>query len=319
MEKDLKTLYKERYSGKMKFSTSFPGVNSTIFNALKKELPCKNVLDIGCGSGRLALYCSRVADTVLGIDFSKEAINLAIAIREALEGDFSNAAFRIDRFENIQQKAFDVVVVADVFEHIQGNPKETLRKLSSFLSKDGLLVVSCPGFVNFRGTVWMTLQTLFDFLMSPSDLHFINPWLMRAWCEELGLVVVRQIGCAYDLAWSKGAYEDMKRRIHLAFKDQVKNNTAWASIPAWFEKMDGYLKEQTAYYGTLIEESMDSVFSKCQSAYYLLPLRLSSDFLNTDFGTQVDQYLKDSGMLYIDTAPQNEFGGVILYLIRKKN
>ncbi|MCK4783398.1 MAG: methyltransferase domain-containing protein, partial [Desulfobacteraceae bacterium] len=168
MEKDLKTLYKERYSGKMKFSTSFPGVNSTIFNALKKELPCKNVLDIGCGSGRLALYCSRVADTVLGIDFSKEAINLAIAIREALEGDFSNAAFRIDRFENIQQKAFDVVVVADVFEHIQGNPKETLRKLSSFLSKDGLLVVSCPGFVNFRGTVWMTLQTLFDFLMSPS-------------------------------------------------------------------------------------------------------------------------------------------------------
>ena len=59
--------------------------------------------------------------------------------------------------------------------------------MKQHLKPQGQLVVTCPSFLNLRGHVWMTLQLLLDVPMSLTDLHFICPFDMERWAEELEL------------------------------------------------------------------------------------------------------------------------------------
>jgi GT2 family glycosyltransferase/tetratricopeptide (TPR) repeat protein/2-polyprenyl-3-methyl-5-hydroxy-6-metoxy-1,4-benzoquinol methylase len=107
----------------------------------------RRVLDVGCGAGRLgeALKRRQPAE-VVGIEFVEEA---AQASRERLDqvllGDVE--ALEI----HFASGSFDVVVCADVLEHLR-DPGRFLRRAREWLTPDGRLIASIPN-VRHHGVV----------------------------------------------------------------------------------------------------------------------------------------------------------------------
>lgn len=86
---------------------------------------CKQVLDLGTGSGCIACMIAKIADVqVFGIDISKNALN--VALNNAMDmGLMNRALFRkSDFFSNVQEK-FDLIVSNPPY--IPPKEKETLQ------------------------------------------------------------------------------------------------------------------------------------------------------------------------------------------------
>ena len=130
----------------------------------------KNVLDIGCGEGDLATMISFAgAERVHAIDYSDKAIDIS---KKRINLD--NVFFECMDGNDVTDK-YDVIVMAGVLEHID-QPFDMLNSLmKNNLNKGGVLITASPSFLNPRGYVWMTLQTLLGVPMSLSDIHFFLP------------------------------------------------------------------------------------------------------------------------------------------------
>jgi 2-polyprenyl-3-methyl-5-hydroxy-6-metoxy-1,4-benzoquinol methylase len=305
-------LYDQRYAGDMKFRTSPLGLHSAIVSALGGQLDGRTVLDIGCGAGRLALFAGRRGAQVTALDFSPKAIELAQVVAGALDEPVPNVEFAVGRFEELDRQ-FDVVLMTEVFEHIETPPPVTLQKLSRLLVPGGVAVVSSPGFVNFRGIAWMTLQKLFGFLMSPSDVHFIQPWDVPGWCKAAGLRVDRQVGMFHDWGWGRWAAEDMTRRIRLALADQRKADARWDGISVDLDAMNEYLARQGEYF----ERILDGAGAVLRTSDVPERLQLRADVGATAFGREAQVYLSDAAVRYTDAAPWNSLGATNIFMCRK--
>lgn len=111
--------------------------------------PDQKILEIGAGSGNTLLYIKehQLASEVMGIELMK------------IHGSNQEHAL-IDKFQiaNIEQDIihaeqdyFDIIICADVLEHLI-DPWSTIKKITPYLKKGGLLIVSLP---NIRE--WKTL------------------------------------------------------------------------------------------------------------------------------------------------------------------
>ena len=117
------------------------------------------VLDYGCGSGLLAFEAMRrirktqnkIQFEYHGVDQNEEAVGSAIATRRKLTAkkiipDNSLRFSKVEKgvfFSEVVQEEFDVVVLADVFEHIE-NDALFLLELSAFVRSGSLLLISVP-------------------------------------------------------------------------------------------------------------------------------------------------------------------------------
>jgi len=121
---------------------------STSYNTLY-EIPCMegllpdvrglNVLDVGCGSGTLALKIAEMgANHVLGIDISSKQIRLAQSVHIPGKLDFNCIA--IEDFFNDGHK-FDLIVSSLAFHYID-NYEELLSKISTLVAVNGTLLFS---------------------------------------------------------------------------------------------------------------------------------------------------------------------------------
>jgi O-antigen biosynthesis protein len=99
-----------------------------------------NILDIGCGSGRLgaALRSSRTC-RVTGIEPSFRA---AARARRVLDAVHCRSIVDVPA-SHFPPESFDCIVLADVLEHLR-DPLETLKKCAGWLSSVGTVVVSVP-------------------------------------------------------------------------------------------------------------------------------------------------------------------------------
>lgn len=129
-------------------------LNGPIYDAMKirveyqrdvilKEFDKKNkVLDIGCGFGRQSFLLAKDGFDVKGIDPSDEFITLAKKIfkHHNLKGEFEVA-----EFEHFTDHLYDQAILLDVIEHIRPNHRKMfMKRISSFLKKNGKLIVSFP-------------------------------------------------------------------------------------------------------------------------------------------------------------------------------
>lgn len=114
----------------------------------------KNVLDVGCGFGAMAVACQRAGvSKYLGVDpwlFGSRAARLddkdpgyLLAYERAMpEQDRDNFSFFMGYVENIQGKArFDVAVFMDVLEHIP-NPAPIISALYRLLKPKGIVIAN---------------------------------------------------------------------------------------------------------------------------------------------------------------------------------
>ena len=100
--------------------------------------PGRRVLDAGCGTGYGSAELARSAASVIGIDFSEEAISYAKDhFREA------NLEFRIGDCLRLPDGPFDLIVTFEVIEHLV-QWRDFLQEVRRALAPDGLFLVSTP-------------------------------------------------------------------------------------------------------------------------------------------------------------------------------
>jgi len=91
----------------------------------------------------------------------------------------------------------------------------------------------------------MTLQTLFEIPMSLTDIHFIHPWSMESWCQEVGLEAELLTTVDYDKANHVNLVKDLSKRIPNALRDvnmHIDNVSDFlryiTEISVWLEEAD---------------------------------------------------------------------------------
>lgn len=103
----------------------------------------KKVLDAACGTGYGSALIASVAETVMGIDISSEAIDYA----QKHYGSIKNLKYIQSSIENIPfpDDSFDVIVSFETIEHItEPVQNKFLSEIRRCLMADGLLVMSTP-------------------------------------------------------------------------------------------------------------------------------------------------------------------------------
>ena len=98
----------------------------------------KKILDIGCYDGTIGSALVQNGNTVSGVDFSKEAVNLARQKGiDAYEADIEEDVLPFN------EHFFDVIVFAEIIEHIF-DTDAFLEKIKKYLTKDGQIVLTTP-------------------------------------------------------------------------------------------------------------------------------------------------------------------------------
>lgn len=116
-----------------------------IVEAIPAFRRCKfhRVLDLGCGTGRHAIYLAKCNFKVVGVDVSESALRLAKkwARREKLDDiDFLQAAMRDMPFGNSQ---FDAVISVSVIHHaLRKDIDETVNEIHRILRKNGVFLAN---------------------------------------------------------------------------------------------------------------------------------------------------------------------------------
>jgi SAM-dependent methyltransferase len=97
----------------------------------------KNVLDVGCGSGRLSKTLLEKGYSVVAIDNDWKAVE--IAKKKGIMAFVSD----INDWQTIEK--FDCIILGDVLEHIEDD-KSTMRKVHGMLTPNGCIVVNVPSY-----------------------------------------------------------------------------------------------------------------------------------------------------------------------------
>ena len=230
--KDLKEHYNQIYNkGDEKFFSKFLD-KKNISETCEMVMSCTNwnektVLDFGCGKGKTAyLIAKEGATSVTGIDYSHEAINIAKETYVA-----NNLGYLCQSLADFKGKV-DVIVSCGTIEHTD-DPAKTIQMLDRLLNEGGELILTCPCFLNIRGFIWMTLQTLFDVPMSLTDLHFISPFDIEEYLQDSSLHLVRTNTFDYDMANGKLMLEDMQKRLNNALRDAKLPKNKVSSLTNW--------------------------------------------------------------------------------------
>lgn len=109
--------------------------------ALKRK--SLDVLDVGCGDGRLSAELLRRGHRVVGVDKSERGLGFARLMSP--HGDFRSADLTADGLSAVTDRTFDAIVMVEVIEHL---PPHCLDRLLGdarrLLRPDGMLIVSAP-------------------------------------------------------------------------------------------------------------------------------------------------------------------------------
>jgi len=234
--KKLKNFYNQVYkNGEEKHYTSFitSGTPSDESSEVLKTMSWKNkqVLDVGCGTGLFSYMAAKKGAKVIGIDYSKEAIN--IAQKSHIHPNLLYQNFDISNFPN---KKFDIIVSLGTLEHMD-NPFQILKKFKNFLKNNGKIIITSPNWTNPRGYMLMCLYLLFDAPITLADLHYLTPKDFEIWAKKLNMNLKWN---TFDKSWAHGKVliDDFKHRLPNVLSDMKirsnKKNTS--NLIKWIEK-----------------------------------------------------------------------------------
>src|ERR1035437_2511749 len=149
---DPKVYTKEYYltdcTGFSEFKKSFGKILELRFVELIKHFkiePNTKVLDIGCGRGEMVFFAALSGAEAIGIDYSKDAIELAnLAKKKQSKTIQAKTKFLLMDAKKIAfaDFYFDMVIMTDVVEHLY--PKEldlTFKEIKRVLKNQGLVII----------------------------------------------------------------------------------------------------------------------------------------------------------------------------------
>jgi 2-polyprenyl-3-methyl-5-hydroxy-6-metoxy-1,4-benzoquinol methylase len=166
-----------------------------------KYVQGKRVLDYGCGSGYGSQMLSSLADKVIGVDVSVEAIEFA-------NRNYSSGNIIFKDISELGDEKFDVITSFQVIEHVTDD-KEYIRKLKKMLNPDGCLLISTPDKKN----------RLFNFIQKPWNVFHLREYsgtsLTNLLLNYFTEVEVLNIGSEYDFVMKEISRTKKQRIITL--------------------------------------------------------------------------------------------------------
>lgn len=167
------------------------------FNALNQKNNQK-ILDIGCGSGVLAIPLAKHGHKVTAIDFSGPMIEIAKhkAKNAGVQIDFRVADFMKDNFSPA-----DACVALGVLEYFK-NPEEIIQKMIALVPQRGYVVFDIPALFNFH-----TPLRLIYLLWRGTRAYFYTTWkiqkLMSQFKKVSAIAAVHDYGAGYLVVLQK--------------------------------------------------------------------------------------------------------------------
>lgn len=144
-----KEYYLTDCTGHTEFKKSFGKILEPRFKELIRYFvfvhPDMKVLDIGCGRGEMVLYAAEHGGEAVGIDYSKDAIELAEKMKskqpDKLQKHMKFHVMDIKKM-SFKNSTFDFVFMTDVIEHLY--PEEldiAMKEIKRVLKPRGMLVI----------------------------------------------------------------------------------------------------------------------------------------------------------------------------------
>lgn len=168
------------------------------------------ILDVGCSFGFFLDVARQRGWGVEGIDVSKYAadyarqrLGLSVINKPIMEADH-------------EEKSFDVITMWYVVEHLS-NPKQDLRRLSTFLKDEGILVVSTSNVDSFRAKVYGK-----KWFIPPVHLLFFSPKTIRSLFKECYFHIIDQ-----ELAFPYEKYLRKYKLFNLLNKIKLGDNIVY--------------------------------------------------------------------------------------------
>ncbi|MFN3909778.1 MAG: class I SAM-dependent methyltransferase [Candidatus Anstonellaceae archaeon] len=145
-------------------------------NLKKANLSGLSVLDAGCGTGEKSLYLAFFKANVDAFDFSASSIKIARKNAQKLKAKVN---YFVSSFESFRTKKKYHLILCIGSLHHSLDAKGNFLKLSSFLKRDGIIVL---GLYNSPGRFFLSLQRflLKFFFKTPQKIvnflvHFFRP------------------------------------------------------------------------------------------------------------------------------------------------
>jgi 2-polyprenyl-3-methyl-5-hydroxy-6-metoxy-1,4-benzoquinol methylase len=161
--------------------------------------PATRVLEFGCATGYMSEVLKEgLGCTVVGIEIDPGAAALA---EEHAERVIVGDAEKIDYAAELAAEQFDVVLFADVLEHLK-EPADVLRRVRPFIAENGAVIASIPNIAHasvrlallggeFRYREWG--------LLDDTHLRFFTRASIQDLFEETGYVVTHWLRQRLDV------------------------------------------------------------------------------------------------------------------------
>ena len=180
--------------------------------SLLPENSDQRILEIGAGGGNTLLYLkeNKLAAEVMGI----ELMDLPDSNqRNPMIDRFQIANIEIDRID-AQEEYFDVIICADVLEHLS-DPWTVVNEISKYLKKGGRLIVSIPNLREFKTLSRLVFYGDFRYEKSGGimDITHLRFFARKNIVQLLNTDSLELIYCKPNFLLKKEVPEAWKRRL----------------------------------------------------------------------------------------------------------
>lgn len=181
----------------------------------------KRVLDIGCGTGDLAVLLSQRFALVSGLDSNNEAISCAKLKYAGLCQPANPSLFfscsDYHHWPPPPASSYDIITMKGVLEHVEGDPFEELKWImDNLLKNDGVCIVTCPNWLNARGFILLTMAYLYNEPITRADRHYLFPHQFIDFADKEGLKLDYWTG-DFQWAWGDRMVRDLHQRLPKIF------------------------------------------------------------------------------------------------------
>jgi 2-polyprenyl-3-methyl-5-hydroxy-6-metoxy-1,4-benzoquinol methylase len=131
-----------------------PHVRLMVSDVLARIAPGTDVrlLDVGCFNGYMSVVFKGLGYDVTGTDACE--LETRDAIFKKLGIEFIGANFNeLQLFARPPAKPFDIIIIAQVIEHILNHPAGLVRSLAEMMRPGGLMIITTPNPVTMMGAV----------------------------------------------------------------------------------------------------------------------------------------------------------------------
>lgn len=154
--------------------------NFTLKNKLKLinsfDMPEKQLLDIGCGTGHFINLCKSNRWQVAGVEPNETARNIAR----------SNNTHVVESLSELDQSSYNIITMWHVLEHIP-DINDLLHSVHTLLNKSGRFIVAVPNVASYDANYYKNHWAAYDV---PRHLYHFSQLTMAAMMKKHGFKVV---------------------------------------------------------------------------------------------------------------------------------